>query len=412
MRRTSPIGPVRAHGGDVGRRGVGADGSNRARARSSPTSATSAAAEPVGPRRRQLVDRPLEGVEVDGRARLGAPDADGDAGQRAGADVRLERPPVGAVGGGDGVGDALGQLGGEPVAGQVDEHGDPRPDRLGHLEHPHELALLEADDRRARGGPRPSARAPARGRGAGSRARCASPARCGCACAPALEVEGVGDGVADAGDVEHADPVGVRRQQADEAVLHRRPPAGRRRRPSGARPGTPSRRRRCGRWSTGPVGRHRPRRAGARSSSRARPSSLPARSVSAAVGGDVVVGGAEEHELAVGEPRQDRLHVGERVHPVAHRREVVDDALHVGDARDDLGLDLGGRSSSMRSISICVHASTGAVDVGRVGGRRRRSRSRVVARPPAASGARAGARRGRGARGPSASCRRGTACRR
>ena len=34
------------------------------------------------------------------------------------------------------------------LAGQVDEHGDPRPDRLGHLEHPHHLALLEPDDGR------------------------------------------------------------------------------------------------------------------------------------------------------------------------------------------------------------------------------------------------------------------------
>ena len=62
--------------------------------------------------------------------------------------MRLERPLFGGVGGGDGVGDALGQLGGEAVAREVDEHGDPRSDRLGHLEDADELALLEPDDRR------------------------------------------------------------------------------------------------------------------------------------------------------------------------------------------------------------------------------------------------------------------------
>ena len=60
----------------------------------------------------------------------------------------LERAALGAVGVGDGVGDALGQLGGEPVARQVDQHGDPRTQRLGHLEHPHQLALLQPDDGR------------------------------------------------------------------------------------------------------------------------------------------------------------------------------------------------------------------------------------------------------------------------
>ena len=109
------------------------------------------------------------------------------------------------------------------------------------------------------------------------------------------------------------------------------------------------------------------RGARARSSSRARPSSLPATSVRPPSGADVVVGGPEEHELAGGQPRQDRRHRGQRVHPVAHRREVVDDPLHVGDGAGDLGLD-GGRGGVVGAVDLDLGPRLEpALDVGRVG---------------------------------------------
>ena len=63
--------------------------------------------------------------------------------------------------------------------------------------------------------------------------------------------------------------------------------------------------------TTAPVAGHR-RGDATRSSSRARPSSLPGRSGREPSAPTVVVGGAEEHELAVGQPRQDRVDVAER----------------------------------------------------------------------------------------------------
>ena len=193
MRRTSPIA---RSGGTAARYAAGACApmrSNSSRPRSSPTSATSAA------RSRSSHDVDSSSIARSSVVRIGRPlavgaaHADGDAGQRAGADERLERPLIGAVGLGDDVGDALGQLGREAAARQVDEHRDPRPDRLGHLEHADQLALLQADDVVDELGQRRRRPARGRGRGAGSRARCGWPARCGSASGPRRQVERVGD---------------------------------------------------------------------------------------------------------------------------------------------------------------------------------------------------------------------------
>ena len=103
-------------------------------------------AQAFGPRDRLFVDGPLEGVEVgvavgDGRRTLTVTRASelADTNDSNVADV-------GAVGGGDDVGEALGKLGGEPAAREVHEHGRPQPGRLGHLEHPHHAAFLQPDD--------------------------------------------------------------------------------------------------------------------------------------------------------------------------------------------------------------------------------------------------------------------------
>ena len=209
--------------------------SNRSRASSSPTSGHERRPQAVGPRRRQLVDVPLERLEVDvARRRRRPADADGDAGQRARPEVRLERPLLGAVGLGDGVGDALGQLGGEPVAGQVDEHGRPtgRPARAPRTPAPAGAPAARRWPPRA--GPRSSARCSStRSRGRFSRTvRVARPV---CECIRAsLRSRASATAVADAGDVEHADPVGVRGQQADEPrVRVARRPRSRRPRPAG-----------------------------------------------------------------------------------------------------------------------------------------------------------------------------------
>ena len=85
-------------------------------------------------------------------------------------------------------------------------------------------------------------------------------------------------------------------------------------------------------------------------------------------GVDVVVGGAEEHELAGGEPRQDRVDVAEREHPFAHRSEVLDDAPHVLDGGGDRLLQLLGRRL-VGAVDLDLRPGfDGAVGAGDVGG--------------------------------------------
>ena len=284
-------GPVRADGRDVRDRCVGADGLEQRAGALLPHLGHERGPQAVRPRRRQLVDRPLEGVEIDDPAAFGAADADRDARQRAGADIGLERPAVRLVGVGDRVGDLVRQLRREPATRQVHEHRDPRPDGLGDLERPDQLALLEPDDRcdEPRQGRRleledevarqvleDGARRPP---GVGVHPRRA-------------EVEGVGDRGADARDVEHADAVGVRRQQTDEPGLHRALDAGAAPVPAADRSTATtvwrSPRKTVDTSSVRAIDTAPPygigRGAPARSSSRARPSSLPSRSVSSPFG--------------------------------------------------------------------------------------------------------------------------------
>ena len=239
---------------------------------------------------------------------------------------------------GDGVGDAVRQLGGEPVAGQVHQHRDPPPDGLGDLERADELALLQSDDRGDESRQRRRleledevarqvlehvARRPPRVRVHARRA----------------QVEGVGDLCADTGDVEDADPVRVRRQQTDEPGLHAAPFDGHHRLSIAAE----DRRHVIGAGDRDvAAGLHRARGAGPLVV--ARQAELAALDQGqAAVCRHVVVGGPEEHELPCRQPREDRRDLGQGLHPPAHRREVVDDTLDVGDRTADLALDRGGR---------------------------------------------------------------------
>ena len=208
---------------------------------------------------------------------------------------------------------------------------------------------------------------------------------------------------------QHAGAVGVGRQQPDEAVLHARLVDGRRR--SGARRGTPAttssvRAIDTGRPQPAPGGDRWPGRR-----RRPRPSSLPGPQRQRPVGGDVVVGRAEEHELAVGQPRQDRVDGRQRLHPLAHRRRSR--RRRAGRRRRPRRMSASTAAavaSSVRSISICVHASSGPTASAESGATStRRSCSSRTAR---SIGCTSRWMRGRGARAPSASCRRGTACRR
>ena len=304
--------------------------------------------EPVGPRRRQVVDRALEGLEIRLALPLGCAHAHGDAGERAGADVRLEHPPFRCIGGGHRVGDPLGQLGGEPRAREVDEHRRPRTDGFGDFEDADELTLLEADDRRdqsrqsrrlelehevARQVLQDGARGPP-GVGVDS---------AGC------QVEGVGDRRTDAGDVEDADPVGVRRQEADEARLapagligdgdHRLPVAAEHARGVvGAGDGD------------GAVVAHRTRSAHSIVDPREAELAAGAKGQLAVVT-DVELGAAEEHERTGGEPRQERIGVAELGHAATHGIEVDDDPADVLEGGEDLGLQLGGRGG-VRAVDL------------------------------------------------------------
>ena len=290
----------------------------------------------LGPRRRQLVDGPFEHGDVDPARRARTAHVDRDAGERARSHQRLEGAlvrPLGPVSAGDGLGDSLWQLSREPVAREVDEHGGPGADRVGHLEHADELTLLQPDDvgdelsepvwfeledEIARQVLQHRAGGPA---GMGVHARLG-------------EVEDAAGVGADAGDVEHADPVGVGRQQPDESPLGcvvgaddhdglaLRPEHG----CAGVAAGD----------DDGPVTGHR-RRVGPIELADLAELAPPPQG-ERAVGGPVVVGGAEEHELAVGEPRQERVDRAQLLHPRPHRREVIHDEADVLDRADDLVL--------------------------------------------------------------------------
>ena len=61
-----------------------------------------------------------------------------------------------------------------------------------------------------------------------------------------------------------------------------------------------------------------------------------------ALGLDVERRGAEEHEVTVGEPAEERIEVGVREHPIAHLLEVADDAVGPLDGVDQVGLERSG----------------------------------------------------------------------
>ena len=239
---------------------------------------------------------------------------------------------------------------------------DPAPDRLGHLERPHELALLQSDDRRDESRQRGRLElqdevarqvlehVARRSSGVGVQAS-------------RRQIERVGDVGTDTRDVEDADAVGVRRQQAHEPGLHGAPLDGHHR------------------LTIAPEDRRDVVGAGDRD--------VPARLHQArrvhrivlagqaelaagderegAVGPDVVVGRPEEHELTPRQPREDRRHRRQRLHPVAHRGEVVDDPLHVGHGARDLGLD-GRGGGVVRAVDLDLGPRLQpAGDVGRVG---------------------------------------------
>ena len=123
----------------------------------------------------------------------------------------------------------------------------------------------------------------------------------------------------------------------------------------------------------GGVGRRSPGRSG---STRSSCPSVRARSHRRTVGREVVGRGAEEHELAVGQPRAaaDRCR-RQREHPVAHRGEVGDDPVHVLDRRPQIGrraasarsrveaVDLDLRPRLERSSSVTATSSATSIDV-------------------------------------------------
>jgi hypothetical protein len=329
-----PHRPLRHHRRAVRRRGVPADPFEQVVTGLLPEGAEQRRPQTVGPRRRQLVDRAFEAAEVDAAVGLRPAHADRDARQRARPEKRLERALLGFVRGGDGVGDPPGKLGGEPVARQVDEQGHPRSDGVRHFEHPHELALLQPDDvvdelaetRRLElehQVPRQALQhGPGRPAGVG-----VHPGR--------GEVEDLAGLVADPGDLEDADPVGVGRQQPDEPAL------GLVVRPHDhdgltlvaehGRPGV------AARDHDRSIARDRRRVDPVLVAELTQPGS--GADGERAVAGPVVLGGAEEHELALGEPWQERVDRAQLVHPGAHRRKVLDDAADVLDCTDHVRLN-------------------------------------------------------------------------
>ena len=98
--------------------------------------------EPCG---RDVVDHRRQPVEV-GRFAVGPFDGERDAGQAARPEERFDLVGGRAVLLGDGGSDPLGQLGVEPLLRQEHEHGRPVADGFRNIEHPHDLALLHADD--------------------------------------------------------------------------------------------------------------------------------------------------------------------------------------------------------------------------------------------------------------------------